>query len=504
VGGVLAIELTFPRGTYSGSELGTPEELPSHARLYEALVAAAAGGPWATPSGRVLVACDAHRHALQWLEDHEPVAVVVPSSVLSASAARRYRWRASPVALDDTDFEPVSALDGPVTFVWPEAPDEIGAALREISAEVTHVGRADSVVIVRVRANGAVEDGPRTLRIAAGRGPGRVMRVPVTGRLEALERAHAASCRVGSHGSGSLGKQAPDKLVTGANEEATAQRRFAPSSASIEWPYAEVWRLPIDARGWAHDVLTVVEHRVAAAVGIHRALVSAIGEDVPSFITGRDGDAPLRGPGHLAVHVVGDDSHAERYQALLALPQDVVAADRQRLREVVSGPLRARIRLDDRRVAWFSLGALERIDLAAPFWRTSGLLHTRVPMALEATGAPRRGSWTLDDAAICSVGYALRGVLESEEFPWGKGWTFRRHLVDRLREEHGVDVRTRRTRASASRFVHRVEPGSLVVAVDAVVDLGDLMPKDGAGFLALGRARHLGGGLLHPITEVSG
>jgi hypothetical protein len=39
-----------------------------------------------------------------------------------------------------------------------------------------------------------------------------------------------------------------------------------------------------------------------------------------------------------------------------------------------------------------------------------------------------------------------------------------------------------------------------MVAVDARVTLGDLAPAPG-GLLALGRARHLGGGLLVPVED---
>ena len=56
----LAISLSFPRGVYSGGTLGLSEDLPAHARVYEAFVAAAAGGPAARPEGNVLVAIDKH------------------------------------------------------------------------------------------------------------------------------------------------------------------------------------------------------------------------------------------------------------------------------------------------------------------------------------------------------------------------------------------------------------------------------------------------------------
>jgi len=91
----------------------------------------------------------------------------------------------------------------------------------------------------------------------------------------------------------------------------------------------------------------------------------------------------------------------------------------------------------------------------------------------------------------------MRGVLEREGFEWARGWAFRKQLVDLLRNEHGVDARARRVRGPAGAYLHRAPEGALVVAVNAVVSLGRLDPS-GSGLLALGRARHLGGGLLRP------
>ncbi len=496
--GPLRISVTFPLGTYSGADNGSPEELPAPARLHEAFVAAAAGGPWSRPDGHVLVASDAHRAALEWLEQHEPIGIVAPAAELTRGSVRRYRWRASPVSPADTDCEPRSALDGPVVYVWPSAPQQVVSSLAEIAQEVTHVGRADSVAIVCVDATGERDERPMLVP-APRRGPGRVMRIPLQGRTGALVRAHAKAARPGGHGAGSLGKQAPDELVTGANEEATALRRFADPQDAADWPFAEAWVLRIDAGGPTARELQAPTSRVAVAVGVHRAIVGAIETDVPAFVTGRDGEQPLRGAGHLAIHVTHDDRFGGLV-ALLGIPADVADADRETLRSAFDRPLRAAIR-DGRRVrGWFTLRA-PHVHSAIPYWeRRSRIMRTETPLVLEATGGPRRGAWTIEDAVICSVGYALRGVLERSGMAWGTGWDFRTQLVTTLREYFGVRVASRRAPVAAGRFVHRVRPGDLVVAADAAVDLGKLAPR-GGGLLALGRARHLGGGLLVPAGE---
>lgn len=502
MGPTLRIIVAFPQGLYSGAEFGRAEELPSPARVHEAFTAAAAGGPTATVKGRVLVARDDHRLAIEWLEDNEPVAIIPPRVKMARRHARRFRWRASPVSLADTDFEPRCAVDGPIVFLWPEAPEEIVRALAEIAPEVTHLGRADSVVIARVDAVPGEPDRPETLRVAPGRGPGSVMRVAARGRLEELERAHGQASKAGSHGTGPLGKQAPDQHVTGGNQSEVVLRRFAPSIAPLGWPFAEVWELSVDARASDAAVLAERGNRVAAAVGIHRALIAAIGSDVPSFVTGRGTSGePLRDGGHLAVHVT-EVEEGDGLVALLGLPTEIGAAERGRLAGAVARPLRARCRVPRGRDHWFSLGpATQRA--AMPFWRApSPILRTDVPLVLEATGGPRRGRWTLEDAVTCSVGYAMRAILEQAGFEWGAGWAFRRRMVESLREDRNVVVRVQRVRGAASQFVHRVCAGDLVVAVDADVELGNLAHA-GSGFLALGRARHLGGGLLRPLPPTS-
>lgn len=497
---MLKVSLEFPRGAYAGGDLGAPEELPSPARVHEAFVAAAAGGPWAQPDGHVLVAIDEHRRAVSWLEEHEPIGIRAPQARLTSYRANRFRWRASPVNPTQTDFEPFSALDGPVTYYWPAPPPSTVTALCVLACEVTHLGRADSTVIATVATGAPDDDQGEFYAITAGRGPGRVMRVPAPGRFAELERAHAATTRPGRHGTGSMGRQAADQQTTGANEVGTVLRRFASAAAQVDWPYDEVWKLTVDADARTQRLLTGERCRVAVATRIHRALVRAIGTDVPSFITGRDGDGPLRGPGHLAIHITSLQGRGNDLVALLGVPKEAGYADRARLADALTRRGGLRCAVPGRSGSRFSLDEATPLP-AVPFWSGAGtVLCAETPVALDAPGLPRRGPWTLDDAVVCSVGFAMRGVLERMGLEWGTGWAFRRRLVETLRAEHGVDARARRITDSASRYVHRVGTGDLVVAVDAAVQLGALAPV-GDGFLAIGRARHLGGGLLRPIGE---
>jgi CRISPR-associated protein Csb2 len=503
----LLIGLTFPRG-YSGSDAGTPEELPAPARVHEALLSGAAGGPWAEIQDRVLVPCPEHLAALEWLEQNEPLGMIVPAMRSAAPRARRYRWRASPQVLVESDFEPRTALAGPVVYVWPSATETVVRALRTLAHEVTYVGRADSIARVDIAVQLPDQGRAAVLERAEGRGPGHVMRVPLPGRTRALMNAHREAASGGSHTTGSTGRQTPDRLVTGGNTTATALRRFAPSLNGADWPFEEVWMLPVEAPERTTSIGTITARlrqpsfRVPCAVAIHRAIVRAIGEDVPAFVSGREGDGPLRGAGHLAIQFA-DRPQLGGAVVLLGIPAGVADADRDLL---LSALPRAR-RVSASPAPWrghvvrFKLGP-PLVRSALPFWNAeTALMGTEVPMVLDATGRPRHAPWSIEDAVICSAGYAMRGVLERDGLEWEAGWRFRCELVATLREHYGVMVAARRVPRAASSYVHRVRTGELVVAVSALVNLGELKGR-GGGFLALGRARHLGGGLLVP-TDVN-
>jgi CRISPR-associated protein Csb2 len=392
------------------------------------------------------VADEAHEQALRWLEDYEPLGVIAPATRLTDYRARRYRLRAAINHPNETDFEPFSALNGPVVYAWPAPGSEVLVALQTLAPEITHVGRADSIAVVDVCEGELDRGAPGFLAAVSGRGPGRALRVPTAGRSAALVEAHRDALRAGPHSAGSSGVQAADIPVEGIGERLTTLRRFASTPRAGSWPFSEIWRVPLEGAlpSWALRN----DRRVGVAVAVHRALVSAIGADVPPFVTGRDGQRPLRGAGHLAIQLtaIAPDSSPE---INLALPTGVGEADRATLLNALA--TRPKIRVGQRLIG---LG-LPTVAPAVGFWsEAAGVMATEVPMVLDAPGTPRAGRWTLEDAVICSVGYALRGVLEGEGLKWEAGWGFRRALVGVLRER-GVRARAERVTASASRFAYR-------------------------------------------------
>lgn len=488
----LLIKVCFTTGVYRGGDLARPELLPSPARVHAAFLSAAGGGPGANPVHGELVAGAEADAAVRWLEEHDPIGVLPPRSHLTAYAARRHRIRAAvDVARgehhrDETPFEPFSALDGPVVFAWPQPPEDVEATLSDLASEITHLGRADSTVVVSVTRSSLGRDGVRLLVPAQGRGAGSELRVPRSGRTAALLATHRRARAQAPHGAGRKSVQAPDEPVDSAEEVATSLVRFAAPHTVGTWPFSEVWCVPGSTRwpAWAMRPA----HRVGTAVAVHRALVAAIGEDVPPFVSGRDGAGPLAGSSHLAIHFSGSPA-----ELLLGFPVGVADADRATLLDALAG--RPRVRVGRRHVTL----DLPRIAPAVTFWpEPAERFATEVPLVLDTPGTPRHGSWTLADGALCSLGYALRGPLEGAGVAWGTGWAFRRELVALLRER-GAKAHTFRVTSSASRFLHRGRDGDLVVAVHAVLELGELAGER-RGFLALGRSRHLGGGLLQPLT----
>ncbi len=490
----LLIRVRFTADVYRGGDWAQPELLPSPARLHAAFVSAAGGGPAADTVDGELVAGLGAQAAVRWLEEHDLLGVLAPRARVTDYAARRHRIRAA-VNVDrgehhreETPFEPFSALDGPVVFAWPPAPEDVQAALSDLAGEITHLGRADSTVVVSVITGSLDEDG--LLLPAAGRGAGVELRVPRPGRTAALLAAHRRARARAPHGAGRKSVQAPDEPVDSAGEVATSLVRFVAPRTAGDWPFAEVWRVPGSARwpAWAMRPA----YRVATAVAVHRALVAAIGDDVPPFITGRIGTGPLVGGGHLAVQFSGGPG-----ELLLGVPAGVSDADRAALLDALAA--RPRVRVGRQQVAL----DLPRIAPAVTFWPDpADRFATSVPLVLDAPGTPRHVPWTLADGVLCSLGYAFRGPLEGAGVSWGTGWAFRRELVALLRER-GAKAGAVRVTSSASRFLHRGRDGDLVVAVHAVMELGELAGER-RGFLALGRSRHLGGGLLHPLSGGTG
>ena len=502
----LLISLRFPAGVYRGADLGQPEVLPSPARLHAAFVGAAGGGPDAKPDGETLTADPSDQDAVRWIEETEPLGALVPEARLTTYDAVRHRIR---VAVDpkerhdhhrnETPFEPFSALKGAIVFAWPRPEPAIRERLERLAHEITHVGQADSIVVVNVSEGEFDPAVPGAFGLIDGRGVGIEMRVAEPGRAGALVGSHREALKrgPGRHVPGTKGKQAGDERSPNVGHAATRLRRFAQATPDGPWPFSEVWIVPVTPSlprlAWRPEM------RVRTAVRIHRSLIAQIGDNVPEFVTGRSGERPLAGAGHLSIQLVKLAADASPVIAL-GIPVKTPEADRATLLSALTARpvLRVGSASGGKGGCVVRLDEPSRILSGIAFWPSPArTLVTATPLVLDTPGVPRRGRWTLDDAVLCSLGYALRGTLEERGLAWANGWEFRREMVATLRRL-GADARAFRVAARADRFVHHSREGDLLVAVDAIVQLGELA-CGGRGLLALGRARHLGGGLLVPV-----
>src|SRR5690606_7294411 len=159
----LNITARFVLGAYQGkSPSGQPEAFPGTDRLLAALVAAAGSGPHAVGVGPELKIPDRHRAALRWLEGRAPSHLKLPDTTLNAPDVVAYRRsgllnRGTYGAGEAKPAVARSFLSGPVVWRWDEQPEaELFDALQELCAEASHLGEAQSLVVIEA----ALDDEP--------------------------------------------------------------------------------------------------------------------------------------------------------------------------------------------------------------------------------------------------------------------------------------------------------------------------------------------------------
>ena len=134
---------------------------------------------------------------------------------------------------------------------------------------------------------------------------------------------------------------------------------------------------------------------------------------------------------------------------------------------------------------------------ATRFWARPAAGHRRVwttdPVAIPESRPPRHSSWSVGDAALLSIGLVWRDHLGG----LSRGPDRFQKLVASV-AAFGAEVieAQRLDRAGVERYVHRVQPETLVQPYLATVSLGALAGDQ--TIVAIGQSRHLGGGLLLP------
>ncbi len=500
-----SIVAEFPLGTYRGHRPdGRLDPLPSPARLHAALLAAAGQGPRAEPAADGLTPRAADRAALAWLEVHVPDAVSTPRTVVDGDLAIAYRAEGffgvrekRRVGATRSENLGAVALAAPVAWLWDDAPpDDIAVALAELCREVSHLGTADSPVVLRVGEATPTHRLDRDANLFAGDGP--EFEIPRPGRTAALERAFAGvSGRVPSVAA-DRASRAEAAITSPVERSAIALARYvtveAPPAAA---PWPTVVLLPVDE-------CLPPDARVAWSVALHRALISRIGDGAPALVTGRYQPGLARPANRLAIQYVPASIPGAPFMnaagafALLvpadADPADLATLDRavRALEEVRVGAHR-RIRLDHGFLA---------ADGAA-FWSPVPEGHVRVWVTATAAvpeSRPVHGrSWTIGDAALLSVGLMLRDRFPrpARRADWYKALVAGVAAAGaEVLEAHKLNS------AGGGRYVHRVSPEAAVQPYRAALRLGQLLGD--RTILAIGQSRHLGGGLLAPLDLPAG
>jgi CRISPR-associated protein Csb2 len=498
-------------GTYRGHRPdSTAERIPSVARLHAALLCAAGFGPRAVQRDDQWSPCEADEAALRWIEDNPPTDVRIPELRVSSSPAIAYRddgtigkARGAKAIRKLPKSDSVVAVNGPFVWTWRKAPPPaVAEALRQLCPDVPYLGTAESPVVMSVTEE-KIEPSHR-LDPDAGLFPsdaGNDIDLPMSGRLEELRHAQVAerSGRVGSDRAGtderSTSPVPPRRAV-----RAARYRSVAPPRAEVPWP--EVLVLPLDRRIHERD-------RVRWAVAAHKALISVLGT-APALLTGifpagmsrpanrvalqvLDKDMPTRLPsgarGALAVLIPHGADPVETeavYRAVGALRTLYVGR-----RDRGSEPQRARV-----------VGGVEIVP-GDRLWRdqapgTIRLWRTDPPAVPDTRG---RAGWTFTHAALLSLGFVWQGLA----FPRidARGAERDERIIDSVNAAGVTVLRTdpvRRT--TVGDYAHHVHADAVIRPYRATLSLGDLGGT--STVLAIGQARHLGGGLLVPHDHLEG
>lgn len=495
----------LPLGVYRGRRPDlTPERIPSVARLHAALLCAAGFGPRAVERADGWAPCDIDDVALRWLEENPPTDVRIPRLRVSRNDAIAYRddgtigkSKQGKAIRKLPKQESVVAVDGPFVWTWREPPpDPVAAALRELCADVSHLGTAESPVVLTA----ADDAGSSTHERITGSSvftaePGHDIDVPLPGRLEELGRAHHTerAGKVGSDKAGtderSLSPVPPRQAVTVARYRQTA----APIGAV---PWSEVLIVPLDRPVATRD-------RVRCAVAAHRALIRLLDRSSPAVLTGAYPDGVRRPPNRIALHLLTAEMPVRlpggAGSALaVMIPRDTEPSELDAVYSSVGALRSLRVRrtegpdADGLRV----IGGVEVVP-GDRFWRapepgTIRLWRTEPPAVPDTRG---HAGWTFAHAALLSLGFVWQGLGLPAMV--GRGATRDAGIVDAVNAAGAVVLSTDPVRSSrVGDFVHRVHRDAVVRPYGATLALGDL--GGDTVLQAIGQCRHLGGGLLVP------
>jgi CRISPR-associated protein Csb2 len=508
----LAIRARFPLGIYLGHQPdGQPSPFPDTARLHAALTHSAGKGSLAQVVGTDLRPSKDALTALRWLELHPPSALTMPWTIpvatgVTGSVTESYR--------DEGVFETAQrdvpsrrkvrkhqsdaiAMIGPFGWAWDQqAPSDVVDTIAALCEDVSCLGEADTPVILEV---GDVEvthlrDATRTAFPAPG---GIGVRTPISGRTDELEADYATA--------------RPSKPVK-ASEDDFAWTKWPasnrPTSHCVQRViYRPVTPPPPDLPWVAASALPLTREidptqRVPWCVALHRALAAYLGDTALPLLTGTYAPGVRPPANRVAIQFVeaaalpGSLGRPEHGAFLILAPAGASVEELALVQRYVAQVSKVYRRGQES----IALGPVVQIDVEH-FWPEPPEGFVRywrpVPGMVAETRAQQDGKpWSLEDAALLSIGHVFRDRLSDRV---GGPDRYRR-IVAQVRD-WGVKVHDVR-RIPDSRvelFAHKVPSGVVVQPFTARLDLSAILPS--TSLLAIGQSRHLGGGLLVPVDE---
>jgi len=482
--------------------------MPSVARLHSALLAAAGFGPRAVERDGEWTPSDIDETALRWLEDNPPSEVCIPGIRVSRNDTIAYRddgtiKKSGPVKAIKKlpKQEGAVAVDGPFVWTWAQPPPgPVAEALRALCPDVSHLGSAESPVVLEVveDAGGATHEYVASAGLFEG-GPGERLDLPTRGRVDELVDAHRA---------GRSGKVGNDKAGTDERALSPAPPRSAIRSGLyrskarpvVDVPWVEVLLVPLDKPVAERD-------RVRVAVAAHKALIKQLDRDAPPVLTGAYPEGVRRPANRVALQVLDGsypvDLAGSAPSALAVLiPRDAADADLAAVYRAV-GDLRD-LHPWGRSGRRLAVRGDVQVRDGGSFWHepppgTVRLWRTSPPAIPDTRG---RDGWTFLHAALLSLGFVWQAT-PAVPAPAGRGAERDNAVVDAVNAAGAVVLDASPVRGNrVGDYVHRVNPHAVVRPYRALLHLGGLSGP--ATIQAMGQSRHLGGGLLIPEDRPEG
>ena len=490
----VSITAYFPLGVYRGhAPDGSPEPIPSPARLFAALVSVAHTGTTAKPDGQAAPDID---EVLTWLEEHPPNGLHIPSMIRVQSDNRIIYRKTGTIekARPKTAAKAISdgyAANGAIGWLWDDMPDDVRHALARLC-------EMDSPVVMSTE---PVEANWRLDPAATAFTPGGLrLRVAAPGRTGVLRELYSQSRPL----------KPPTASADAFRPTGDSVRTFPTSEECLRTVrYEAVKPVNNDESPWG-DVLVFsaadgterafsAERRLGWCVAFHKALIKRIGEGAPPVVTGhyqRDLAAPAN---HLAIQYVPASVLAQSTLKaasgapgafLVMLPSDIGDDDRAVIWRALIGMTQVRSRWAEAR-----LHRLGEVADARTFWRPPAdgtrRLWSPTPVAVPEV-ARQRGKWTFEDAILLSLGFVWRDHLEAVP----KGTQGYRSLAAQVREHGAGAMWYHRITRNPSSYAHKMQRGMTAQPYTALLSAGDLLAD--TELAAVGQSRHLGGGLLVP------